>query len=230
MMTTRPRLFRFARRNTAALSGNGARQFALSHAMCIYQPTAIYSFIPKNACSTLRFSVALANGCVSGDSDVNWIHENNETFKAWRFQAQTGYSTDPDDLTFRTFVERIPQVLRRNEHWRPQADFVIYENYDDWFCVEDFGRAVETLRDRIGFEVRDTRHLLDHGTYRHKLIDRDSGSADMPVRDIAAMKRSGVPPAIESLFDDTIRAAVRSAYADDFALYQKRIGRPCLFA
>jgi hypothetical protein len=125
---------------------------------------------------------------------------------------------------------RIPQVLRRNEHWRPQVDFLIYEDYDDWFCVEDFGRAVETLRDRIGFAVKDTRHLLDHGTHRYKLIDQDSGSADMPVRDIADMKRRGKLPAIESLFDDGIRAAVRSAYADDFALYQERIGRPCLFA
>jgi hypothetical protein len=45
------------------------------------EPAAIYSSIPKNACSTLRFSVALANGCVAEGADVNRIHENNETFK-----------------------------------------------------------------------------------------------------------------------------------------------------
>jgi hypothetical protein len=78
--------------------------------------------------------------------------------------------------------------------------------------------------------VKDTRHLLDHGMHRHKLINRDGGFADMPVHDIADMKRRGELPAIESLFDDGIRAMVRSAYADDFALYEKCIGRPCLFA
>jgi hypothetical protein len=93
-------------------------------------------------------------------------------------------SLNRTDLTFRTFVDRIPQVRRLNEHWRPQTDFLIYEDYDDWFCVEDFGRAVETLRDKIGFAVKDTRHLLDHGTYRHKLVNRDGGFADMPVHDI----------------------------------------------
>jgi Sulfotransferase family len=267
MTTTRPRLLRFVRHKTGVLSGNAAHQFALAHAMCIYQPAAIYSFIPKNACSTLRFSVALANGCVAGDADVNWIHENNETFmptlaelaradyafvvlrdpfrrvascfldkfvdkrpEAWRFHALAGYVIEPDDLTFRTFVDSIPQVLRQNEHWRPQSDFLIYDDYDDWFCVEDFGRAVETLRDKIGFAVKDTRHLLDHGMYRHQLINRDGGFADMPVHDIADMKRRGELPAVESLFDDGIRAAVRSVYAEDFALYETRIGRPCLFA
>jgi hypothetical protein len=44
------------------------------------------------------------------------------------------------------------------------------------------------------------------------------------------MKRRGELPAIESLFDDGIRETVRSAYADDCALYEKRIGRRCLFA
>jgi hypothetical protein len=122
MMTTRPRLLRFARRNTAALSGNGAHQFALSHAMCIYQPAAIYSFIPKNACSTLRFSVALANGCVSGESDVNWIHENNETFKPTLAElVRANYSfvvlRDPfrrvASCFLDKFVDKRPEARRR---------------------------------------------------------------------------------------------------------------------
>jgi hypothetical protein len=73
-------LLRFARRNNGALANNHPHQFALNYAMSIYRAAAVYSFIPKNACSTLRFSVALANGCI-GDADVNWVHENNQTFK-----------------------------------------------------------------------------------------------------------------------------------------------------
>jgi hypothetical protein len=261
-----PRLLRFSLCDSGALAHNHAHQFARSYAMCIYRPAAIYSFIPKNACSTLRFSVALANGCVAGDADVNWIHENNETFKpslaelatarysfvvlrdpfrriascfldkivdkrpeAWRFQAFADYSVDVDTLTFRGFVEKLPQMLRKDPHWRPQADFLIYDEYDDWFCVEDFDRAIKTLDDKIGFAVRDTRHLLDHGAYRHGFVDRGASYADMPVHEIAVMKRQGELPAVEKMFDDDMIAAIRSAYADDFAIYAAKIGRSCLF-
>jgi hypothetical protein len=262
-----PRLLRFARRETITLAHNFAHQFALSYAMCIYQPAAIYSFIPKNACSTLRFSVALANGCVAGDADVNWIHQNNEAFKpslaelaraqycfvvlrdpfrriascfldkiidkrpeAWRFQAAAGYSVDLDALTFRGFIERLPHILRSDPHWRPQVDYLVYEDYDDWFCLEDFGRATEVLNEKIGFAVRDTRHLLDHDTYRHALVDRQASYADMPVHEIAAMKRQSELPAFEKMFDDAMIAAIRLLYADDFAVYDTKIGRACLFS
>jgi Sulfotransferase family len=260
------RVLRFARRDAVSLASNTAHQFALSQAMCIYQPGAIYSFIPKNACSTLRFSVAWANGCVATESDVNWIHENNLAFKptlgdlatakycfvvlrdpfrriascfldkfvdkrpeAWRFQALLDYSINPDTLTFRSFVECLPRVLRKNLHWRPQVDFLVYENYDDWFCLEEFGRAVDTLGSRIGLIVRDTRHLLDHGSYRYKIVDANGRFPDLPVFEIADMKRRGELPAVERMFDDDLRRIIRSAYADDFALYQLNIGRSCLF-
>jgi hypothetical protein len=262
-----PRLLRFSRRDDGALVGNHAHQFALNYAMCIYQSAALYSFIPKNACSTMRFSVALANGCVASDSDVNWIHENNQTFKpslaelatarysfvvlrdpfrriascfldkivdkrpeAWRFQSFVDYSIDLDTLTFRGFVEKLPRILRRNPHWRPQADFLIYEDYDDWFCVEDFGSAIEALSNKIGLAIRDTRHLLDHGAHRYTSVDRTASYADMPVHEIAAMKRRGEVPAVEKMFDHEVVAAVRSAYADDFAIYATRICRDCLFS
>jgi hypothetical protein len=261
-----PRLLRFARRGDGALAGNHAHQFALNYAMCIYRPAAVYSFIPKNACSTLRFSIALTNGCIAGDADVNWVHENNQTFKpslaelatakytfavlrdpfrrlascfldkivdkrpeAWRFQAFADYAVDLDKLNFRAFVDRLPSMVRKNPHWRPQSDFLIYEDYDDWFCVEDFGRAVETLRDKIGFSVKDTRHLIGHSAYGHTFVDRVESFADMPVHEIADMKRRRELPAIERMFDDKVIAAVRSAYADDFAIYEARIGRACLF-
>ena len=38
--------------------------FAQKHAMNVYAQGAIYSLIPKNACSTMRLSIAIENGCV----------------------------------------------------------------------------------------------------------------------------------------------------------------------
>src|SRR5690606_5133059 len=44
--------------------------------------SCIYSFIPKNACTTMRYSLALSSGCIRGRQDFDWIHNNNWTFSA----------------------------------------------------------------------------------------------------------------------------------------------------
>lgn len=62
------------------LSKNPKHQFASRFALKIYSSNSIYTFIPKNACSTLRYSVAVENGVISDLSEIRWIHENNETF------------------------------------------------------------------------------------------------------------------------------------------------------
>ncbi len=54
-------------------------KFAISHALEIFNSKSIYTFIPKNACSTMRYSVALSNGFIRGSKDLNWIHNNNLT-------------------------------------------------------------------------------------------------------------------------------------------------------
>jgi hypothetical protein len=79
---TQSRLLRFTQSDDRRLRLNDRHQFAASHALNIYASRAIYSFIPKNACSTMRLSLAIANGCIADPSRVEWIHENNDTFRA----------------------------------------------------------------------------------------------------------------------------------------------------
>ena len=74
---------KFAGRFDCQLSENTDHTFAVSHALNIYGANAIYSYIPKNACSTLRLSLAVANGVVTDvPSQHNWIHQNNSSFVA----------------------------------------------------------------------------------------------------------------------------------------------------
>lgn len=74
--------FLWASGNDGALAQNGRHAFALKQTLRIYGSGACCTWIPKNACSTLRFSVARANGCVADLSDIHWIHANNQTFNA----------------------------------------------------------------------------------------------------------------------------------------------------
>lgn len=76
-------LLRYAKSDIdVPLEKNYKHQFAAKHALCHYPTGAIYTFIPKNGCTTLRYSLALANSCISGPDDFEWIHKNNDTFIA----------------------------------------------------------------------------------------------------------------------------------------------------
>lgn len=67
---------------TNKLADNNLHRFANNHALVHYKSGAVYSFIPKNGCSTLRLSLAIANGCIRDTSQHVWIHQNNDTFAA----------------------------------------------------------------------------------------------------------------------------------------------------
>ena len=74
-------LFKNASKGHGPLQQNSLHQFSMNYAMEIYKTNSIYTFIPKNGCSTLRLSVAIENGCIDGIEQGNWIHANNQTFK-----------------------------------------------------------------------------------------------------------------------------------------------------
>jgi sulfotransferase famil protein len=261
------RLLRYPRLSLESLADNAAHQFAAEHALAIYAADAVYSFIPKNACSTLRYSIALANGAIAGASDFNWIHANNLTFRAtlaelatakytfailrdpylrlgscyldkivdqtnigWQYHMLTAYKTPPAALTFRQFVAGLRGQLQADQHWRPQLDFLVYEHYDDFFCLENFAEAVATLRRRIGLEVRDARGLTKHGTDQFEPLPGDEPFADTPACDIAALKRAGHIPRITQLYDPPLIAEVERLYRKDIRFYTQTTGRPAAFS
>jgi Sulfotransferase family len=81
-LMTQSRLLKHALSDDGNLRLNRKHQAAASHALQVYGSGAIYTFIPKNACSTMRLSLAIANGCIADASGLAWIHDNNETFRA----------------------------------------------------------------------------------------------------------------------------------------------------
>lgn len=261
-MSTARRL-RHTRGTLTKLAGNAEHGFAAEQALVHYPSGAIYTFIPKNACSTMRVSLAIANGCIADTGDWNWIHLNNRTFAAsslreivmapysfvilrcpWRRLASVfmdklvdrqgefwflheieAHSLDPDTFTFRRFVELIarPGMVKRNIHWRTQGDYLVYEDYDDWFCLEDFGGAAARLHDKIGLELVDARALTQHGTGHLEKLPAGNW-ADTPIAELDRLKRGGQGPEYRDLFDDFLRDTVWRIYHEDVALYRDRFG------
>jgi hypothetical protein len=252
------RRLRYAKSSLITLARNPQHQLAAHHALRVFHSRSVYSFIPKNACSTMRLALAIENGCIPDASHIGWIHDNNSTFSAdleglltaeytfvilrspftrlastyldkitgrwpdmWNLLAMGGYATDPDSLSFRKFVETIcrPGVFRSNIHWRPQVDFLVYEEYDDYISYENFAFEKARIEERAGIHIVDARDKTRHGNDRYTLVS-DRSFCDATPFEIRTMRHEGLSPSHESLYDDAIRTVVANHYAEDLKLYE----------
>lgn len=256
------RALRYAARSHDALAANERHAFAARHALCLYRQNAVYSFIPKNACSTLRLTLANENGCIDGTAHHDWIHANNDTFRAslrelatadyafvilrcpyarlaslyldkmvrreppyWSVIRHETFKPSWTPLSFRHFLSFVEKNPKLDLHWRPQVDFLVYRDYDDWFAFEDFATAAARLEERLAIEIVDARPLTRHGQDRFRAVQADGGFADTPVAEIEAMNRAGESPDKRALYDDALVKKVARLYRNDLALYADLFGR-----
>lgn len=67
-------------KSSAALAKNEQFQFARAHALSMYKNNIVYSYIPKNACSSFRYITSRENGLVSSLDEMGRVQNNNSTF------------------------------------------------------------------------------------------------------------------------------------------------------
>lgn len=259
---TAARLLRYARLQNVPLQQNARHQLAARHALTHYPSGSVYSFIPKNGCSTIRLSLAIGNGALAKAEDFPWIHSNNQTFRATlselvcapyafvilrcpykrlasvfldKIAGRTPEhmfvkralddQLDPATFSFRDFVSFISNRnhLSADIHWRPQTDFLVFEEYDDWFCLSKMQEASKTIKDKSGLDVVDARALTNHGTDARSQLETGQYS-DLSLTDLDVLARDGLSPRHEDLYDDDLVQTVRKLYQQDIDLYSDRIG------
>ena len=253
------RLLLYASESYVSLNQNSTHKFAMHQALKIYKSNTIYTFIPKNACTTMRVSLAMANKCIGTLKDFNWIHKNNATFcanlsdlvcaeytfvilrspllrlasvyldkivdrtgVAWHLYDIAQRKIDLASLTFREFVDIVTKddYVRSDLHWRPQVDFLVYEKYDDYFTLENFSKAIPIIELKAKITIYDARNLTKHGTDQYSMLN-DTCYADMTAEEIYQMKKNGIIPSHQSLYDKKLEEQVKLAYKEDMILYEK---------
>jgi len=255
---TNSRLLINARLEYSPVSQNKQYAFSLAHTLSIYPLDAVYTFIPKNACSTLRYSIAIANGFLGDISDIKWIHENNQTFVSTQREISLASYTfvvlrcpytrvascfldfivdeeikfndnlgNKVNLNFNEFLSYIKSQNNSdmNEHWRNQSDFLHYERYDEYFSLESFSEAINSLGAR-GFTVHDTRAALKHDLKNIERIDGDFSKTKTDK--LKKMKEEGCAPSYKSMFGDVEIKLIKDIYNDDISLYKSHFGDNCL--
>ncbi|OOY36125.1 sulfotransferase family 2 domain-containing protein [Solemya velum gill symbiont] len=266
------RLLRYSRSSNHSLDKNAEHLFSARHALNVYDENAVYSFIPKNGCSSMRVSLAIANGCIKDASEHDWIHKNNDTFSCGLRDLVTAKYTfvilrcpfsrlasayldkmigetyaskryielhrrgkawkqlnGLDNVTFDYFVRSLsePDILKGNIHWRPQSDFLVYDEYDDYFCLEDFQVAVETLKNKINLSIIDARPLTRHGV-SNQYHTEGSGFSVLAPDKLHEMKLQGTLPAYRDFYTEELVEIVRSVYKQDLDLYKDIFGDTAL--
>jgi hypothetical protein len=111
-----------------------------------------------------------------------------------------------------------------NIHWQPQIDFLVYEEYDDYFCVEELSQAIQTLKEKIGLSVIDARDLTQHGLNHLELVREADSYSKMSPDEIFSLKRSGKCPDPKLLYNDELIEIVRKCYQLDITLYSEIFG------
>lgn len=263
MMQSHPRLLRYAAQARRPLSEAEAHGFAARHALVHWSSRTVLSYIPKNACTMLRFAFAQANGFVQNTEDYRWIHTGTANLQAdlrdlataqntfvvmrcphsrlasnylekiarrqspliWRFQMFNNRSFDPDTLTFRQYVALLhqPGSLRFDHHWRPQADFLVYDRYDHWIALENLAGAKQVLGECLGIEIADLRKQTKHGSDRfEKMLTGDF--SDVPAHEIRDIMRTGKSPGHSELYTPDLVADVARLYSKDVEIYDTQFG------
>ena len=284
------RFLRHAQGSFGPLGMNAAHQFAADHALSLYARNAVFTFIPKNGCTSLRYSAALDNQVIDGPDNLEWIHKNNPSFRptlrelrtadytsvvlrcpfrrlvscflhwiveghsqASQLQAHalahrmrlTGrigewlrkhlrgsFTASPallGSITFADFVAMLetPGALLLDVHWRPQVDFLVYQSYDDVFCLEDTDNFIATLQAKVGFAVHDTRAITNHGNHERDRI-RDGFFGRTGTRALRKLKTEMKVPAYERFFDADLYQRVSCLYQADIELYARQFGQSAL--
>ena len=144
---------------------------------------------------------------------------------AWQYRDRMGRNIDLDSLSFREFVYSLqkPGFLRSDIHWRPQVDFLLYQEYDDYFCFENLPDVTKELKAKVDFDVVDARDLTQHGTHKLEKVN-DGFFTDMDAFDIAIMKRSGRCPDYRTMYDKELHDIVSRLFQPDISVYAEKFG------
>ena len=248
------RLLKNARLKHSQLNENSLHNWSSNYALSIYPINSVYTFIPKNACSTLRFSIAIANGFIKDLKDIQWIHNNNSTFRSSQREVSIASYTFvvlrcPYTRIASCFLDKVvDEVISFNDEMGKKVSLNFYEfllhinsqqpsereqhwrNQSDFLHYEKYDEyfSLELFSEAIA-------SLAAHGLKVHdtresinhgisNLKTIDGDFSKMKAEQIKKMKEEGSAPNYKSMFSKVEIDLVNEIYKDDMNLYKSHFG------
>jgi len=252
---TNTRLLKNAKLEYCQVNQNKMHAFSSSHTLSIYPIGAVYTFIPKNACSSLRYSIAVANGFLGGIEDVKWIHKNNQTFVSTQREiCIANYTFVVLRCPFTRIASSFLNILVDKTFNIKDAegnhvdinfhDFLMtiksqqrgemdqhWRNQSDFLHYERYDEyfSLESFPNAI-------KSLSNHGLnvydtrakLKHDLSDLERIDGDfsrIKTDELKKMKDEGCLPNYKSMFGDKEIELINEMYKDDINLYKSHFGK-----
>ena len=248
------RLLKNARLKHSQVNENSLHNWSSNYALSIYPINSVYTFIPKNACSTLRFSIAIANGFIKDLKDIQWIHNNNSTFRSSQREVSIASYTFvvlrcPYTRIASCFLDKVvDEVISFNDEMGKKVSLNFYEfllhinsqqpsereqhwrNQSDFLHYEKYDEyfSLELFSEAIA-------SLAAHGLKVHDTRESinhgisnlkavDGDFSKMKAEQIKKMKEEGSAPNYKSMFSKVEIDLVNEIYNDDMNLYKSHFG------
>ena len=136
---------------------------------------------------------------------------------SWTLYNHAGRKFHPHEINFSQFVTLVRKQsdAQRDERWRRQTDFLLYESYDDFFAAEKFEVLAAVLSEKIGLELEP--EAIEAPSIE---LEEQADAASIPALKLLAMRRKGIELSDTSFFTDAIIRQIANAWRDDIALYR----------
>ncbi len=250
--------------NDESIEKNEEHLFAKRHTLIHLRSNSVCTWIPKVGCTNMRYSIPFANGAISTPEDIDWIHNNNDSFQASNKEllnanyafvvlrnpykrlasfyldkichndpnesdksysnAQNVFNTNKS-TSFQDFVRILwnnAELINADIHVKRQTDFLVYNQYDDYFCLEDYEKAVSKILNTTGLEVIDTRGM-GSGNTTHKHQETAYINYTSKASEIGSLLKGGKKPNIKNMYSDEMCKMVGSLFLPDINLYLDKI-------
>ena len=250
--------------NLSNLKSNQHHDFAAKHTLCHYKSNTVCTWIPKNGCSNLRYSVSKENGAISNIDEIEWMHRNNDCFNATTKESlQANYTFiilrnpfkrllsffldklchSPEEksegsylhaqetfnfsgsnsfLDFINYIWENPNSIYKDEHTRPQCDFLLYRQYHDYFALEDIARANQRIHEVTGIKIDDVRDNNSIFTSKGREHSQEITSTTQANKIKESLEKNLIP-VTENMYSNEIIKKVSTLYLQDILLYCNQI-------
>ena len=116
-----------------------------------------------------------------------------------------------------------PHLIDMDIHLKHQSDFLIMQDYDNWFDVSQFAELKSLLKNQVDFTLFDTREIANHTTHKLNKI-HDTYLGNIPLNELRRLKEEEkCVPATESMYNKVSLERIAILYMPDLLLYTQKI-------